>query len=319
MDSSINKHSGEPTMKRNSLLAIALAGTCAALVITDAQAQETVTYAFTQTGFDDGGTISGIIRGRDLDGDGVLYSLSPFGAGSLGLPPGNEVDYVEVTFDGFNRELPVTLVYDKAVADITDFDNLIMGFVYYLNGGPIGDEPNEGISFAPFGGLTYTMGQLFDSYIPDVTLTTCGIGSVCATVLEYGDAPQPIYDDVSSAAIETGEVEDMAGRTYQVVVRDFLGNTFPDCLRFDDFGTLTIDGMGQILTWRQKRLDLAPNAWQATSRAAAALPIAFDGVVSGTTINGDAIDEDGDTYIIRGQENPACTLAPQFDATAWQR
>jgi hypothetical protein len=302
-----------------------LAGAAASLATTAVQAQETVTYEFTQGGFPGGGVITGIIRGKDLNGDGRLYSLPEDIAAFGGLPAGNEVDYVEITFTGFNRARPYTQVYDKSVADIDDPSNFFMGFAYNLNGGEIGDEPDEGISFAPFAPSTvYTMGEFFSFYInpfpfDDVFLTPCGTGGTCATVFEYDADLEVIYADFSGANIETELLEDLGGRSYEVAVRDFLGNSFSDCFRFDEFGGLTVDGLGQTLTWRQKRLDFSPTGWQATSRAGAPLPISFSGALAGSRLRADGIDESGDTYVIVGQENPACTLAPESAAGVWQR
>jgi hypothetical protein len=312
-------------MRNATLFASTIASASAVLALTPAQAQETVTYEFTQAGFEGGGTIRGIIRGVDLDGDGRLYSLPSGIADFLGVPPGNEVDYVEVTFDGFNRVKPYTVVYDKSVADIEDPGNAFMGFAYNLNGGDIGDEPDEGISLARFAPSTsYTMGEFFAPYInpfpfDDVLLTPCGTGGTCAAIIEYNQNVEVIYSDFSAGAVDTTPLEDVGGRSYLVEVRDFLGNTFTDCLRFDEFGGLTVDGLGQTLTWRRKRLDMSPNGWQATSRSGAALPIAFDGLLAGRTIRGNGIDERGDTYLIRGEENESCALGPQYDAADWQR
>ena len=168
-----------------------------------AWAGTTVSYSFSQTGFAGGGSISGLFRGTDLDNDGQLYSVGGLGV-ALGLPGGNEVDYIEVTLTGFNTSSPLTLIYDASVADVNDPSNFFMGFSYNLDGGSFGDDPDEGLSLSFFAPSTnYLMGAAFSSFWNPVPISNpvydvCGSGGICAGVLQF--APNP--NDPSGVDIE---------------------------------------------------------------------------------------------------------------------
>lgn len=176
--------------------------------LAQAQAQVgPVTVAFEQTGFS-GGKVSGYIRGTDLDGDGRLYSASTAISGFLGEAFGNEVERASITFKGFGLPAPVTLNYDKSVADMADPVNTFMAFAYNLDGGALGDDPDEGISFAVYSpSINYAMGERFSPVwypfiLQDAPLTTCQPGldrhTPCATVLYL----TPDADSPTGVAVE---------------------------------------------------------------------------------------------------------------------
>jgi len=162
-----------------------------------------IALEFTHHGFDDG-EIKVRIWGRDLNGDGVLYSMSGFLATNLPLfdpasngaplPVGNEFIRVEVTFEDFFGIPRFTQVFDERETpiDLTPAfgPTAFFGFVYNLDGGAPGDDPNEGFSFAPLApSITYSMGALFKDLLfePAPRLGTCGQGdgTVCAAVQQF--------------------------------------------------------------------------------------------------------------------------------------
>lgn len=79
---------------------------------------------------------------------------------------------------------------------MTEFVNAFMAFSYNINGGPIGDEADEGISFAVFSpSLNYAMGAAFgfawSPPIHDEVLNVCGTGDTCGTVFTAEPADNP--------------------------------------------------------------------------------------------------------------------------------
>jgi len=178
---------------------------------------EQVSIQFSQT-YPGGGTVTGLLVGEDLNGDGRLYSVAPGLAGELGIEPGgDEVTYASVRIEGVLGET-VTNVFDASVADIEDNSNFFWGFAYNLDGGPLGDDADEGVSFAPLAPSTsYVVGQLFGpafspSVIPD-PIRVCGNdeGFACSAIvtLEPVD-PFPnfelLFDDTSAEPVVTTEL-----------------------------------------------------------------------------------------------------------------
>jgi len=207
-------HSRKKLPASGMLAATILAG--GTLLASNALAEQ-VSIQFSQT-YPGGGTVTGLLVGEDLDGDGQLYSVAPGLAGFLGLPEGEpEVTYASVRIEGVLGQT-VTNVFDASVAPITDDSNFFWGFAYNLDGGPLGDDENEGVSFAPLAPSTsYTAGALFSaavsgSVIQD-TLGTCGNedGNPCSaiTTLDPVD-PFPnfelLFDTTSAAPIVTHEL-----------------------------------------------------------------------------------------------------------------
>lgn len=197
-------HSGTP--RRRLALAVV-----AALGASGSALAEKVSFQFSQV-FPDGGQVDGFVIGEDLDGDGRLYSMAPFIGGALGQEPGDEVDYVSVTFRNFDGRT-FTNVYDKSEAGIDAEANVFMGFAYNLDGGPIGDDADEGVSMGPLAPSTsYFMGPLFNAASPvgRAEYGPCGNdqGLPCADVVTLNPVdPFPnfelVFESGSAAAIPT--------------------------------------------------------------------------------------------------------------------
>jgi hypothetical protein len=158
------------------------------LLLASSALAETVSVQFSQS-YPGGGTVTGLLVGEDLDGDGRLYAVAPGMAGFLGIEPASgEVTYASVRIEGLLGQ-PVANIFDASVADLEDDSNFFWGFAYNLDGGPIGDDPDEGLSFAPLAPSTsYTLGELFapaitGSGIPDA-IGPCGNpeGDICSAV-----------------------------------------------------------------------------------------------------------------------------------------
>lgn len=99
------------------------------------------------------------------------------------------------------------------------------------------------------------------------------------------------------------------GFTYLVHVRSSFGTKFDDCFAFDTNGVLTISGLGEPETFDHDALGTDDRDWQATSPASGSLGIAFHGSTKhdGNKINGNAINEFGDTFVFKGDRNDLCT------------
>jgi hypothetical protein len=103
------------------------------------------------------------------------------------------------------------------------------------------------------------------------------------------------------------------GETFRVTVKSSFGTTFTDCYRFDfpNAGDLTIDLLGQVITWRQGQLD-DPDAsvrFKAVSRSRQPLAIMFFGeeIVVLEQLTGEAVSEFGDTFVFSGLETGVST------------
>ncbi len=173
---------------------------------------QSITYEFSQTGFNTGGSVSGFFRGTDLDGDGRIYAVSRTISDLFSVPFGNELDYAEVTFTGFG-DTPGenTVVFDKSVADMESPRNTFMAFAYNLDGGPIGDQSNEGMSLSVFSPSTnYNMGEAFSFIFENEAsdqIGSCGVAQFCGLVISLvPDEDSPIgasvaFEDVSGSPI----------------------------------------------------------------------------------------------------------------------
>lgn len=238
---------------------------------------EEISIQFSQS-YPGGGTVTGLLVGEDLDGDGQLYSVSPGLAGFLGLPEGQaEVTYASVRIEGVLGQT-ITNVFDASVAPITDDANFFWGFSYNLDGGPLGDDPDEGVSFGPLAPSTsYVAGALFASaWSPDPvdeSIEACGNenGAACSAIVTLDPVdPFPnfelLFAATSPAPVETYELLrytfeqdgfdggasisgtisgrdlDGDGRIYSVgqAYRDFLGFPAGDEV---SFATVTIIGV----------------------------------------------------------------------------
>jgi hypothetical protein len=178
---------------------------------------EEISIQFSQS-YPGGGTVTGLLVGEDLDGDGQLYSVSPGLAGFLGLPEGQaEVTYASVRIEGVLGQT-ITNVFDASVAPITDDANFFWGFSYNLDGGPLGDDPDEGVSFGPLAPSTsYVAGALFaPAWSPDPvdeSIEACGNenGAACSAIVTLDPVdPFPsfelLFTATSPAPVETYEL-----------------------------------------------------------------------------------------------------------------
>jgi len=178
---------------------------------------EQVSIQFSQT-FPGGGTVTGLIVGEDLNGDGRLYSVASPLADFLGIEGGGEeVTYASVRIEGVLGQT-VTNVFDASVADINDPSNFFWGFAYNIDGGTIGDDPDEGLAFAPLAPSTsYIVGELFSPAFGNdffnTPLTTCGLvdDNICAGIATLDPVdPFPnfelLFSTTSAAPIVTHEL-----------------------------------------------------------------------------------------------------------------
>ncbi|MCK7594217.1 hypothetical protein [Pseudomarimonas salicorniae] len=134
-----------------ALLALGMAAPAAA---------EKVSFQFSQV-FPGGGQVDGFVIGEDLDGDGKLYSIAPLIRGFLGLPEGDEVEYVSIHVQNINGR-SFTQVYSKEDGGLEDDNNAFFGFSYNLDGGAFGDDDDEGMFLGPLAPSTsYIMGPRF--------------------------------------------------------------------------------------------------------------------------------------------------------------
>ncbi|MDT0594040.1 hypothetical protein [Glaciecola petra] len=164
--------------------------------------------SFSQVGFEGGGSITGYFKGTDVDLDGQIRTVGFFT--NLLIPTlqqTNELEYAEITFSGFNStQGDHTLIFDGALAAVNPFYRPFFSFAYNIGSGEIGDEANEGMSFAVGAPSTnYVLGELFaDIFLPDIDLTmpetntfgSCDGINVCGAVLEFIPAGQNSIDTV---------------------------------------------------------------------------------------------------------------------------
>jgi hypothetical protein len=118
-------------------------------------------------------------------------------------------------------------------------------------------------------------------------------------------------------------------RTYRVRVVSSFGTEFIDCYRFDtpSPGELTIDLLFQTITYRHGQLDTVQADFKAVSLSGQALSIMFFGTAVDplARLNGEAVNEFGDTFVFSGQEDKDCEpepseeFRPERDSTAYQR
>jgi len=148
--------------------------TSAAPIVT----HELLRYTFEQDGFDGGASIHGTISGRDLDGDGRIYSASPPVSGALGVPTGDEVVFAQVEILGVEPQ-PIRNVQDLITDPIDSFAAFFFLASVNVAGDQLGDEPGEGLSIAPFSPSTSVVigdaaSPIFFPSFDDEELTTCG-------------------------------------------------------------------------------------------------------------------------------------------------
>ena len=108
----------------------------------------------------------------------------------------------------------------------------------------------------------------------------------------------------------------VTGRTFRVHVISSFGTSFGDCFRFDvpSPGSLTIDGLGQTITYRLGQLNQVPTSFKAVSRFGQPLSIMFYGeeIEALEVLTGEAVNEFGNTFVFAGTEVPSCSLAAEL-------
>jgi hypothetical protein len=106
---------------------------------------------------------------------------------------------------------------------------------------------------------------------------------------------------------------DVTGKTFNVTVVSSFGTTFTDCFRFDSpaAGDLTIDGLGQTVTYGHGQLDAVGTRFKAVSRFGQPLSIMFYGeeTTALTLLNGEAVSEAGATFVYSGPQAMPCVAA----------
>ena len=114
----------------------------------------------------------------------------------------------------------------------------------------------------------------------------------------------------------SGTYADVTGRIFRVTVKSSFGTTFTDCFRFDvpGSGDLSIDGLGQVITYRHGQLDGVVTRFKAVSRFQQSLSIMFDGeeIEPLEQLTGEAVNEFGNTFVFSGLETSACALEPSL-------
>jgi hypothetical protein len=118
-------------------------------------------------------------------------------------------------------------------------------------------------------------------------------------------------------------------RTYRVRVVSSFETEFIDCYRFDTPNPveLTIDLLFQTIPYRHGQLDTVQADFKAVSLSGQALSIMFFGTAVDPLerLNGEAVNEFGDTFVFSGREAKDCEPEPfeafrlQRDSTTYQR
>ena len=102
----------------------------------------------------------------------------------------------------------------------------------------------------------------------------------------------------------------VTGRIFRVHVISSFGTSFGDCFRFDvpSPGLLTIDGLGQTITYRLGQLNQVPTSFKAVSRFGQPLSIMFSGdeIIALQQLNGEALSEFGNTFVFSGLQTATC-------------
>lgn len=115
----------------------------------------------------------------------------------------------------------------------------------------------------------------------------------------------------------------VTGKTFGVTVKSSFGTTFTDCFRFDNPqpGQLTIDTLGQTVTYRHGQLNQVATRFKAVSQFAQPLSIMFYGeeIEALEQLNGEAVSEFGDTFVFSGREERTCrTTTLSVGSSPWR-
>lgn len=104
----------------------------------------------------------------------------------------------------------------------------------------------------------------------------------------------------------------VAGRTYEVEIKSASGNDKATvCFKFNNTNTLDITGLGPVITFGARAKNDNNNKWQAVTRYDFNPSVAFSGneqgaFGAGSTIDGDAINQNGNTYTFKGSRKDNC-------------
>ena len=141
--------------------------------------------------------------------------------------------------------------------------------------------------------------------LPILTLVAFSLGLAPANT-----TPAPAPDDVT-------------GNTYHVTVVSSFGTMFTDCFRFDvpAPGILTIDGLGFPIPYKLGQLDAVGTQFKAVSPSASGFGIEFHGAETTalSLLNGEAVSEFGDTFVLSGPLTSPCTPSSAGAASPYAR
>jgi hypothetical protein len=101
---------------------------------------------------------------------------------------------------------------------------------------------------------------------------------------------------------------------FRVTVKSSFATTFMDCFRFNvpNPGDLSIDGLGQTITFRHGQLNTVRTSFKAVARSGQRQSIMFYGeeVEALERLSGEAVDDAGDTFVFSGLETATCVALP---------
>jgi hypothetical protein len=124
-------------------------------------------------------------------------------------------------------------------------------------------------------------------------------------------------------ASNTSEPPDVTGNTYHVTVVSSFGTTFTDCFHFDvpAAGMLSIDGLGFPIPYKHGQLDAIGTQFKAVSPSASGFGIEFHGAETTalSLLNGEAVSEFGDTFVLSGPLTSPCTPSSAGAASPYAR
>jgi hypothetical protein len=107
-------------------------------------------------------------------------------------------------------------------------------------------------------------------------------------------------------------------KIFRVTVKSSFATTFTDCYRFNvpNPGDLSIDGLGQTITYRHGQLNTVRTSFKAVSRSGQPQSIMFYGeeLEALERLSGEAVDDAGDTFVFSGLETATCGAPPAFSS-----
>lgn len=162
-------------------------------------------FSFRQTGFPGGGVVKGWIAGKDLDGDGRLYSMGPFTGGFFNLPVGDEVRYAHVDSEGFDGST-LRQTVDLVNTQRDDPSAAFFWAGYNLSNQYFGGDADEGFSLGPLAPSTsFSAGRLVPFNVgvafEEEPFGLCGEeGALCSAV--YSLTPSEPFPAVETTFAE---------------------------------------------------------------------------------------------------------------------